>query len=56
MQPRLFVPDTKFELVTSATTVEEPLEYVYVKAPDGMIVKICPEQMVPLFTDITGRE
>jgi hypothetical protein len=27
----------------------------YVFAPEGMIVKLLPEQVVPLFTEITGK-
>ena len=29
---------------------------LYVVAPDGVMVKAAPEQIVPLLTDITGKE
>jgi hypothetical protein len=28
---------------------------LYIEAPEGVIVKLCPEQMVPLLTAMVGR-
>lgn len=42
-------------MLVFGVTTGDPLEYVYVIAPDGMSVKLCPLQMLPLFTVIDGR-
>jgi hypothetical protein len=53
-QPCALVPVTLYEAVPVGLTVKVPPEIVYVLAPDGMIVKDLPEQILPLLTEITG--
>jgi hypothetical protein len=53
-QPALEVPVTVYEVEAPGVTIAEPLEYVYVLAPLGIIVNELLEQIEPLFTEITG--
>ena len=40
--------------MVNGLTTFEPDEYVYVDAPDGVIVKDCPVQITPEFTVMVG--
>src|SRR6185312_5202693 len=53
-QPKALVPVTLYEVVVVGDTTEVPLEKVYVEAPEGVIVKELPLQIVPLFTVMVG--
>jgi len=55
IHPAEFVPVTEYELVTIGATVEEPFEKVYEAAPPGIIINVCPLQIVPLFTVMVGE-
>lgn len=55
-QPAVLVPVTEYEVVTPGLTVNVLPEMVYVPppAPDGIIVKDSPEQILPLVTAMVG--
>jgi hypothetical protein len=54
MQPNTLVPVTEYDAVVNGLTTFEPDEYVYVVAPDGVIVKLLPVQITPEFTVMVG--
>jgi hypothetical protein len=35
-------------------TIEDPPEMLYTAAPEGLMVKVLPEQILPLFTLMVG--
>ena len=53
-QPAVFVPARVYEVELLGFTVKLPPCMVYVLAPDGIMEKGWPAQMVPLFTLILG--
>ena len=53
-QPNALVPVTVYVVLVNGLIIFEPDEYVYVDAPDGVIVKDCPVQITPEFTVIVG--
>jgi hypothetical protein len=53
-QPIASVPVTEYEVFVTGVTIADPLENVYVLAPEGVIVKDSPAQIAPLFTVIAG--
>jgi hypothetical protein len=53
-QPAELVPITEYEAFDVGVTTADPLEYEYVLAPLGSMVKLWPLQMLPLLTEITG--
>lgn len=55
MQPFVLVPTTVYNVLVVGLTVLEPPLIVYVPAPEGVMVNISPEQMVPLFTLMVGE-
>ena len=54
IQPNALVPVTEYDVFTNGLTTLLPDEYVYVLAPDGVIVKDLPEQITPELTVIVG--
>lgn len=52
-QPLVPVPITEYDVVLAGVTTE-PLLKAYVLAPVARSVKLCPSQMVPLFTVMVG--
>ena len=54
IQPAVLVPVTEYAVVAAGETIAEPLLQVQVLAPLGDMVKDCPLQIEPLFTEITG--
>jgi hypothetical protein len=54
-QPNALVPHTVYVAFADGLTIAVPEEYVYVLAPEGIMVKELPAQMLPLLTDTTGN-
>jgi hypothetical protein len=54
-QPKALVPNTVYVAFAEGLTTAVPEEYVYELAPEGIMVKELPAQMLPLLTDTTGN-
>lgn len=53
--PATLVPVIEYEVLVAGFTTLLPPEYVYVAAPAGTMVKLLPEQVVPLLTESVGE-
>ena len=53
-QPLVFEPITPYEVLEIGETVKVLPLIVYALAPDGVMIKVLPWHMLPLFTEIVG--